>query len=100
MGLEKILPKIQKLPPEDVIAAVRRILDLESETFTAHTPFSREAKTVTTAVTPAEKLIRIGVMLMCIEPRIGSVISDEIANRIFVIAASERDPAKMCLGES
>lgn len=95
--LARILPDLQKLPPEEVIRIVRQILELEAETYDAHTPYSKEVQRVTTPVTSAEKLIRIGVMLMCIEVEIGQVISSQITNRIFIIHATQADPAQMCL---
>jgi hypothetical protein len=97
--LADVLADLQKMSPEEVVGVVRKILDLESETCIAHTPFSTKTQAVTTPVTAAEKLIRIGLMLMCIEAEIGKVISEEITSRIFVLGATKGDPAKMCLGE-
>jgi hypothetical protein len=95
----EILPKMQTLPPDEVLRIVRKILDTDSETYPVFIITDGQSgipsgKTQTVAIEPPEKLIRIGVMLMCIETQLGKEIAAEIWNRIFISNAMDVHPSK------
>lgn len=87
--LAEYLPKMQIKSPEQCIAVIRTILDQVSEEITLG-----NGEKETLPVQDAEKLVRIGVILMCITVETGKVISDEITNRIWIAAATEMHPFK------
>lgn len=72
--LAGILSSIQVMPSEDVIPIIRNILDRDEPA--------------------AEKLTRIGIMLMCLDVTTGTIISDEISNRIQIAYATGVHPSK------
>jgi hypothetical protein len=69
---DTILSKLQIMTPEDALLIVRTILDQEFEVI--------DGKTY--PVPAAEKAVRIGILLMCLDVPSGTVIANEIRNRL------------------
>jgi hypothetical protein len=73
--MQEFLPKIQHVPPEKCIEQIRAILSQ---------PMDPEA--------PAEQLVQIGVVLMCIQVEPGKIVSAEITNRLLISYALDKHP--------